>query len=273
MKMTVNMVLVVSFVWFGFLILTSISALRVPLVYHIALGIISACVMIGLLYRWVIKPIDVCLHEINEDLQNEISERVSLEQKLMESYNDRVVPSIHHDNLTSLPNRIFFNETLNKAISHSKRYAKNLAVLILNIDKFTKINTSFGFTLGDQVIHEISKRIVKVLRSEDVVARLDGDEFIILLNDSKQDKFVSVVADKILTACAEKIYIDAHLVSLTVSVGISIYPQHGCSLESLLGHADAALKKVKQEGGKAHRFFTQELEGEKNSNLRTGTGG
>lgn len=166
----------------------------------------------------------------------------------------------HYDNLTDLPNRVFFNDILNKAISHAKRHKKILAILSINLDSFKNINTSFGRVVGDSMLKATAKRFSNTLRAEDVLARLDGDEFIILLNDIGKPKFASVVAEKLLKACSQPLTIDSHEISVTASVGICIYPSDGESLEVLLNNVNRALDTVKRAGGNNYQFYTREMD-------------
>ena len=161
----------------------------------------------------------------------------------------------HKDPLTDLPNRTLFNETLNKTISHSKRRNKIFALLIIDIDSFKEINSKLGANFGDHVLSITAKRLTSILRNEDVVARLNGDEFVVLLSDINKPKFASVVAEKILQTCSQPI---EEFVQ-TVSIGVSIFPNNGETLEELLNCADAALYKAKHSGGNQYQFYTHEM--------------
>lgn len=165
-----------------------------------------------------------------------------------------------YDTLTALPNRIFFNDILNKAISHAKRRNKNLAILTVDIDGFEKIYTQLGREKSDEVLKEIGKRFETVLRSEDIIAKLDGDEFIILLNDIGKPKFASTVAEKILKACSTTIQVNETPLNFTASIGICIYPNDGESLETLLQHSDDALYKAKHTGKNKYQFYAQAMD-------------
>lgn len=199
------------------------------------------------------------LQEKNSFLQHEIDQQVNLQKKLI---NDRecLTRIARYDDLTALPNRIFFNEILNKSISHAKRYNKSLAVLLIDIDQFKKINHMLGTVKSDYVLKEIGKRFTNVLRSEDILAKLDGDEYIVLLNDIKHPKFSSTVAEKLLNVCSHLMKVDDHEFTLTASIGICIYPNDGESLEDLLKNTDEALYKAKHSGGNAYHFYTRAMD-------------
>ncbi|EKD54581.1 MAG: hypothetical protein ACD_60C00068G0023 [uncultured bacterium] len=172
-----------------------------------------------------------------------------------------------YDELTDLPNHILFNEALTKAISHAKRHNKVLAVLLIDLDDFNAVNTQLGQSRSDNILKQISKRFQKVLRTEDMLARLKEDEFIVLLNDITKPKFASVVAEKILRAAAEPI----EGLSITASIGISIYPHDGLAIEDLLHCANAALNQAKNAGGNVYQFYTEELHLEASEYIQLGT--
>ena len=199
------------------------------------------------------------LQNTNSTLQQEIIERKAIEKKLA-SQREGLSQLAHYDNLTGLPSRIFFNEVLNKAISHAKRHKKTLAILSINLDSFGQMNATVGHPGGDQILKEISARFSQTLRADDILAKLDGGEFIVLLNDIGKPKFASSVAEKLLKACALPLTIASHPLSLTASIGICIYPNDGHSLETLLQNVNAALDTAKRTGGHHYQFYTKEID-------------
>ncbi len=206
-------------------------------------------------------------HMTNEVTQQLRAKNMKLEHEMTAKSRKKMVIDYEYlmqlgrsDELTALPNGIQFNEILNKAITYSKRRRQTLAVLLVNLDLFKLVHDTFGQDNCDLILKEISKRLQNVLRKEDVLAKLDGDEFIILLNDISKPKFASMVAEKILSACSQLLKVDAQEFTLTASVGISIYPLDGHSLEELLENADKALFKAKQSGGNTYQFYTEEVQ-------------
>lgn len=167
-----------------------------------------------------------------------------------------------YDNLTSLPNRIFFNELLNKSISHAKRHNKTLAILCVDLDGLHIVNSKYGQIVGDEVIRESSQRFIKALRAEDVLAKLQGDEFIILLNDIVKPKFASAVAEKIQQTFAQPFVVENEKIYLTASIAIVVYPNDGDSLEALLRNVDSTLFKIKRAGGNSYQFYTPRIDTE-----------
>lgn len=198
------------------------------------------------------------LHKKNIQLQQEVMERISLERKT--AHNRETVSRLaYYDELTSLPNRIFFNEILNKAMNHAKRHKKFLAILYLDIDHFATYNEKLGYSAGDYILRETANRIKNTLRAEDILARLEGDEFIILLNDIGKEKFASTVAEKLIKATSSPIKIDNVEHQVTVSIGITLYPHDAHSLEDLMKKADEARAKAKQLGENHYQFYSQAI--------------
>jgi diguanylate cyclase (GGDEF)-like protein len=194
----------------------------------------------------------------NAYLEQEMS--VLARSEKITSHAESIAQLQQNDTLTSLPNAMFFNEILNKAITYSKRRKKNLAVLLIDLDLFKLVNNTFGKENSDLVLKEISKRFNTILRKEDILAKLEGDEFIILLNDINKPKFASAVAEKLLTACSQLLKVDSHEFTVTASIGISVYPNDGESLQDLIENADRALFKAKQAGGNTYQFHTEEIQ-------------
>ena len=198
------------------------------------------------------------LQKTNIQLQQEITERKSVERELI-IHKEHLVRLAHYDSLTSLPNRVFFNEILNKALNHAKRNNKTLAVLFVDLDRFKNINDALGHPTGDLVLKEMGGRFAGIMRAGDILARLGGDEFIILLNDISNAKFAGVVAEKILAACSQVVRVDSHEFYITASIGVCIFPNDGQSLEDLMKNADMAMYKAKRSGGDIYQYYTQEM--------------
>lgn len=211
------------------------------------------------------KKLEICLEQRGEELEQhntqleeEIAAHKSIEKELI-IHKEHLIKLSHYDTLTSLPNRVFFNEMLNKTINHASRHKKMMAILFINLDRFKNINEAFGHPIGDHVLKEIANRFSTTLRAGDILARLGGDEFIILLNDIGHSKFASPVAEKILQCASEPIKIDQQEFTLTTSIGISIYPNDGTSLEDLQQNADIALYKAKRAGSGVFQYFTKKM--------------
>ncbi|MCD5361504.1 EAL domain-containing protein [Chromobacterium aquaticum] len=165
----------------------------------------------------------------------------------------------HYDSLTTLPNRLLFLSRLEHAIETAKRERRRVAVLFIDLDNFKQINDTQGHGAGDHLLVEVAARLKDCLRANDTVARIGGDEFLILLENQKADNPVIDIANKIVKACARPFQLEGQPVTVGCSVGISIYPRDGQDAESLMRNADAAMYQAKNEGKGAFRFYTEEL--------------
>lgn len=165
----------------------------------------------------------------------------------------------YYDPLTGLPNRALISDRIMTAASIARRHRAKFAVLSLNIDRLKTINDSFGLPVGDILLKDFAVRLKECVRDEDSVARLAGDEFLILLEDFEGTDGASSTAQRILDAMQEAFHIDDHQIVITVSIGISIYPEHGTDANSLIKNADAAMYVAKASARGIFRFFTPEM--------------
>ncbi len=273
--------------------LTGLKAIHYYLTSFVTLGILFSILMLGLLHWLVIKRLERLDLEVAEigtkkslhqrvglkgnDELTSVSSQINslldiiqtsheqLEQRVLERTKElninkeHLAKLAHYDPVTNLPNRVFFNEMLNKSIHQATREHKKLAVLFMDLDKFKNINDAFGHNMGDLVLKEIASRFAKTLRAGDIVARIGGDEFIILLNDISNTNSAVPVAEKLLKTCAEPIHIHSHEFHLSSSIGICIFPDNGTSLEDLQKNADMAMYKAKNAGGNIYEFFTPDM--------------
>jgi diguanylate cyclase (GGDEF)-like protein/PAS domain S-box-containing protein len=164
-----------------------------------------------------------------------------------------------HDFLTDLPNRILFLDRLHQALAVARRKHGSVAVMFLDLDRFKGINDSFGHHVGDAVLKEVAGRLTGCVRSVDTVSRQGGDEFVVLLADIGGVDQAAHVANTIMQAVARPVQHGNHSVSLSVSIGIAIYPDDGDDLDTLLQHADVAMYHAKQNGRNAFSFFDAEM--------------
>lgn len=166
----------------------------------------------------------------------------------------------NYDSITSLPSNIIFNEILNKSINNAKRHDKILAILLINIDSFKKINAQLGYTESNRFIKELGKQFSHMLRGNDFLARVNNDEFIILLNDIQHIKFAGMVANKLLSTADKLIKMENKPFPINVNIGISIFPNDGESLEFLQKNANVAMQKAKYLGGNHYQYHTNEMD-------------
>lgn len=165
----------------------------------------------------------------------------------------------YHDVLTQLPNRLLFQDRVSKALERARRYQKKLAVLLLDLDRFKNINDSLGHAVGDQFLRAISTRLGSVVRDCDTAARIGGDEFVVVMEDFDDVASVTSVATKLLKVLAEPICIEHHELYSTASIGISIYPSDGDSVETLIKAADAAMYRAKEKGKNNFHYYTEDI--------------
>jgi len=165
-----------------------------------------------------------------------------------------------HDPLTQLPNRRLLYERLKHSIDVGRRDGKNLALLMLDLDRFKRVNDSFGHLAGDELLQKVAERITARLRDVDMVARLGGDEFVVLLENITQPEDAAQVANEIIADLTARFCLSqSDDILIGASIGISLYPQHGTSPEMLMDHADAALYQAKDAGRGCFAYFSEEL--------------
>ena len=162
-----------------------------------------------------------------------------------------------HDPLTDLPNRLYLTEFLNQSIKKSNRTGKRLAVIFIDMDNFKEANDIYGHQTGDNVLITAAKRFKNLLRESDIVIRFGGDEFIIILEDINSADDVKQVANKIISTCTAPVLTDTADLSLSFSIGISMYPDNGSSADELIRKADIALYKVKNNIKGTWKFYNE----------------
>lgn len=160
-----------------------------------------------------------------------------------------------HDGLTGLPNRMALMERLTQAIGMAKRHRKQIALLFLDLDHFKEINDTYGHGVGDQLLKNVAEKISSCVRTTDTVSRHGGDEFVVLLTEIEERKDASVIAEKLLAKFAAPHIVDGHEIPLTLSIGISVYPENGIDAEALMRNSDKAMYTTKEGGRNNYRFF------------------
>jgi diguanylate cyclase (GGDEF)-like protein/PAS domain S-box-containing protein len=181
----------------------------------------------------------------------DITERKRIEQELNHMAT--------HDALTGLPNRLMFSQLLDHAIQSAHRNKRQLAVLFIDLDRFKIINDSLGHDAGDQLLEEIALRFRQTLRNVDVVGRLGGDEFIILIEDFQDMHQVETLAHKILATVIKPMVLAGEECRVTASIGISVYPRDGQDEQSLMKNADIAMYFAKEAGKNNYQFYSEKI--------------
>lgn len=190
---------------------------------------------------------------------------LSLSRKREQEQAAQVEYMAYHDVLTGLPNRGLFSKLLLQELALAKRHKRGFSLLFLDLDRFKYINDTLGHDAGDQLLIEVGQRLTDCLRDSDVVARLGGDEFVALLHCHQDENCAETVAQKIVSAVAEPYHILGHELNITISIGISMFPQHGEDEHVLMKNADTAMYHAKTHGKNNYQFYSSELQPEQAS--------
>jgi diguanylate cyclase (GGDEF)-like protein/PAS domain S-box-containing protein len=172
---------------------------------------------------------------------------------------ERIKFLAYYDALTGLPNRSLLQDRLTTVLAAARRRKNKVALLFLDLDQFKLINDSLGHAVGDLLLQEVAKRLKSWPREQDTVARLGGDEFLIVLTDLKNIPDVAIAAERLMDAMTAEFVIQDHPLNISCSLGISIFPEHGADLETLIKNADAAMYSAKQNGRNNFQFFTDNM--------------
>jgi diguanylate cyclase (GGDEF)-like protein/PAS domain S-box-containing protein len=178
----------------------------------------------------------------------DITERVRVEEAIRKL--------AYYDALTGLPNRVLFVDRLNRAMAQVHRKQKKLAVMLLDLDHFKDINDTLGHSVGDQLLSSVGKRLTELLRKEDTVSRMGGDEFFLLLPEVDRVQDAATIAQKVLKAIQEPFVLDVHEINITTSIGVAMYPDEGADVKTLLKNADVALYQAKEKGRNNYQHYT-----------------
>lgn len=165
----------------------------------------------------------------------------------------------NHDVLTKLANRVHFESHLKSTLESCKRRNTKIALFFVDLDKFKDINDTYGHTIGDEMLKTVAKRLEQSIRKEDFIARLGGDEFVLIIKDVKQNEDMLHLAYKLNENIKEPIVIRDKVFFMTLSIGISIFPEHGEDSEDLIKHSDAAMYEVKENGRNGYKLYNQDM--------------
>lgn len=188
----------------------------------------------------------------------DISDRVASEKRLREN-ESRLNQLAYHDVLTDLPNRLLFQDRLEHALAVARRAGYRVALLFLDLDRFKKINDTLGHDWGDNLLREVAQRLTGCVRASDTVARLGGDEFMVILDRVDDLPQVAAVAQKILTRLAHPIEMRGYSLFTTASIGISLFPNDGDKVETLMKCADSAMYRAKEMGRNNYQLYTADM--------------
>lgn len=172
---------------------------------------------------------------------------------------ERIEQLAHYDNLTGLPNRFLFRQRAQSAIEEARRHSLPLALLFVDLDRFKNVNDSLGHATGDQLLFEIGGRLRSCVRGSDLVGRLSGDEFLVLLREIRRAEDASIVAAKIIDAVAQPIELAGAELRIGCSIGIALLDEQVADLDALLRAADAAMYAAKDRGRSTFAFYSEEF--------------
>lgn len=165
----------------------------------------------------------------------------------------------YHDALTGLPNRRLLQDRVEKAVENAQRRGASLSLLFIDMDRFKVINDTLGHEVGDALLKLVADRLRECVREQDTIARIGGDEFVVLLLDIRESSDAAVVAEKLVNRLSMPYDVQGHTLYSTPSIGISIFPEDGNSFDVLMQHADVAMYHVKENGRAGYHFFVEEM--------------
>jgi len=183
------------------------------------------------------------------------SMQYSIERK---RYQEELERQANYDTLTGLPNRHLLNDRLKQAVS-SQRHVRSVAVVFIDLDHFKVINDSLGHNFGDDVLRHVAERLLAAVRDGDTVARLGGDEFVLILDEQSREDVIFRTMRRIIGRVSEPMMVGDRELNITCSAGISLYPQDGPDVQTLLKNADTAMFHGKSLGKNTYQFFTQQM--------------
>jgi diguanylate cyclase (GGDEF)-like protein/PAS domain S-box-containing protein len=192
-------------------------------------------------------------------LMRDLSERKKAQSQLLANQ-QRLDKLANHDTLTGLPNRLFLQAHLPEAIARSQEGGQMLAVLFLDLDRFKHINDSRGHEVGDKLLQEIAKRVRAAVRPADIVVRMGGDEFVVVLHKVNAPDEVAIAATRINEVLSAPVMIDGRALVATVSIGVSLFPRDGATMGELLKHSDTAMYQAKDLGRNNFQVFSPQMD-------------
>lgn len=192
-------------------------------------------------------------------LQIEYGVELNRSEKEISGLNEELSFTSLHDSLTGLPNRYNLYTQLKLMVANANRYERKFAVLFLDLDHFKNINDTLGHNVGDALLKSVSHKLKSMIRENDIVSRIGGDEFIIVLNDFNDSGTLEQVISKILDAFHQEWIVQKHFLRLSTSIGVAVYPDDSKDINELMKFADIAMYKAKSEGRDQFSFFTATL--------------
>lgn len=210
-------------------------------------------------YRWIL---DTALPHFDADGQfvGYIGSGIDITERKRAT--DLLQRMAHHDALTGLPNRMMFDDRLQHALAVAKRDMTGLALMFVDLDNFKPINDELGHEVGDMVLKEVARRMLGCVRESDTVARIGGDEFVVLMALPHDEQDALLVAEKMRQALCQPFKLAGHVLNISSSIGIAIFPEHGLDDRQLIRRADIAMYNAKKSGRNAVKMYCPSMQGE-----------
>lgn len=203
-------------------------------------------------------PVEISLNLVEFDTRKVVIANIRdvTEKKQIEA---TLIQQANFDSLTQLPNRKLIRDRLLQLINHANRYNKKLGVLFIDLDDFKKINDNFSHQVGDSLLCDVANTLTSLIRAEDVVGRLSGDEFMVIAQNPARKESLITIAKKILAALRQIDLPENNNIQVNSSIGISVYPEDGCTCEDLIRNADLAMYQAKSIGKDTFSFFQDSM--------------
>jgi diguanylate cyclase (GGDEF)-like protein/PAS domain S-box-containing protein len=184
-------------------------------------------------------------------IMNEITEQ--------KRYLQQIYDLAYFDTLTQMPNRALFDDRCEQAVKKAKREQNKLAILFIDIDRFTSINNTFGHKVGDELIQKVATRLKNNLREVDTISHFSGDKFVVLLENLNESRDASPVAEKLLRVFSQPFQLQSQEIFITAGIGISVFPDDGTTNQVLMQNAESAVHKAKESGKSRYQFYSKEI--------------
>jgi len=239
---------------FNYLQMYDISLFEMPVMIFNYGGGFS---IVALHTLWVLIEVLILGYIIK--LHIEYSVKLIQSEKQISGLNEELNYTSLHDTLTGLPNRYNLHAQLNFIVSNARRYHRPFAVLCLDLDHFKNVNDTLGHSVGDTLLVDVAKKLLAIVNTNDIVSRIGGDEFIVIVNDFDDQSALERILMEILSLFHHEWVVETHFLRLSVSIGVALYPDDTHNVDELLRFADIAMYKAKGEGRDRFSFFTASL--------------
>jgi diguanylate cyclase (GGDEF)-like protein/PAS domain S-box-containing protein len=198
---------------------------------------------------------------IRDDIDQKITNYLAIfsDLTLRKQTEQRLIHLAHYDDLTGLPNRTLFYERVTRALYHAQADSHLVAVVFIDLDGFKYVNDTWGHLVGDSLLKEVANRLAESLRKTHTLARLGGDDFALVLEQVSNSQEIELIVKKLLEAMVAPFNLQGHETFMTASIGISVYPNHGKDVDTLLKNADIAMYRAKEKGRNNYQFYTTQM--------------